>query len=47
MGMRRITRVDAVVLLCRHHHHDGWATSHKAALREYLLRVSGGEGGSG
>jgi hypothetical protein len=39
MGMRRITRPGAVVLLCRHHHQDGWATSHKPALREYLARV--------
>ncbi len=38
MGMRRITRVDAVVILCARHHLDGWATSHKAELREYLSR---------
>lgn len=43
MGMRRITRNDAVVLLCHHHHQDGWATSHKPALREYLARVEPGE----
>lgn len=42
MGMRRITRPDTVVLLCRHHHQDGWATSHKPALREYLARVEPG-----
>ncbi len=36
MGMRRITRVDAVVILCAHHHLDGWATSHKPELRAYL-----------
>jgi hypothetical protein len=36
MGMRRVTRVDAVVILCAHHHLDGWATSHKPELRAYL-----------
>jgi len=36
MGMRRITRVDAVVILCAHHHLDGWATSHKPEMRAYL-----------
>ncbi len=40
MGGRRITRVDGVVLLCRHHHMDGWATSHKDDLRDYLRRRS-------
>lgn len=39
MGAPRVTRVDAVVLLCRRHHHDGWATSHKPELRAYLARV--------
>jgi len=36
MGGRRITTRDGVVLLCRHHHMDGWATSHKDELRVYL-----------
>jgi hypothetical protein len=35
-GMRRVTRVDAVVILCAHHHLDGWATSHKGEMRTYL-----------
>lgn len=39
MGGRRITRPDGVVLLCRHHHLDGWATSHKPGLRAYLAEV--------
>jgi len=39
MGMRRVTRVDAVVILCEHHHLDGWATSHKDDLRMYLAKV--------
>jgi hypothetical protein len=38
MGARRVTRVDAVVMLCWHHHLDGWATSHKPLEREYLGR---------
>ena len=36
MGAPRVTRVDAVVILCHHHHLDGWATSHRPLLREYL-----------
>lgn len=39
MGGRRITSRGGVVLLCRHHHMDGWATSHKPDLRRYLARV--------
>jgi len=36
MGARRVTRTDAVVILCAHHHLDGWATSHKPTMRDYL-----------
>lgn len=43
MGGRRITVRNGVVLLCRHHHMDGWATSHKDDLRDYLARVQPGE----
>lgn len=43
MGMHRITRLDAVVILCEHHHLDGWATSHKPDLRAYLARVQSAE----
>jgi hypothetical protein len=39
MGMRRITRKDAVLILCAHHHLDGWATSHKQEMRDHLARV--------
>jgi hypothetical protein len=39
MGGSRITTRNGVVLLCRHHHMDGWATSHKDGLRDYLARV--------
>lgn len=43
MGAPRVTRRDTVVLLCQHHHHDGWATSHKPELRAYLALVEPGE----
>lgn len=39
MGGRRLTVPDGVVLLCRHHHLDGWATSHRPELRAYLATV--------
>jgi hypothetical protein len=39
MGAPRVTRRDAVVILCRHHHLDGWATAHKQEEREYLARM--------
>lgn len=40
MGRRRITRLDTVLLLCRHHHHDGWATSHKSEERDHLAKLN-------
>lgn len=39
MGGRRITTRNGVVLLCRRHHMDGWATSHKPELRLHLAKV--------
>ena len=37
MGAPRVTRLDAVVILCQWHHLDsGWATSHKPEMRAYL-----------
>lgn len=33
---REETSLGTVVLLCRHHHQDGWATSHRPLLRDFL-----------
>lgn len=48
MGMQRITRVDAVVILCAWHHLDSWhqsgpawATTHKDTMRDYLASKEG------
>ena len=37
-GGRRITDMDHVLILCQHHHLDGWGTSKRALAmqREYL-----------
>ena len=39
MGGRRLTVRTGMLCLCRHHHMDGWATSHKQAERDYLERI--------
>lgn len=41
MGGRRVTTMATVLILCAHHHLDGWATrkENKASQREYLRRV--------
>ena len=36
MGVRAPSDIDHLVVLCYHHHLDGWATSHRPLLREYL-----------
>ena len=41
MGNRAPSDRAHLVAICRAHHLDnGWATSHRPALREYLARVS-------
>lgn len=36
MGKRAPSDIEHLVTLCYHHHLDGWATSHRPALRDYL-----------
>jgi len=36
MGRRAPSDARHLVSLCEHHHLDGWATSHRDELREYL-----------
>jgi len=40
MGKRAPSDPEHLVALCWHHHLDGWATSHRPELREYLRQVS-------
>jgi hypothetical protein len=41
MGGRRAPSDPAhLISLCWHHHLDGWATSHRPALRLYLAQVN-------
>jgi hypothetical protein len=40
MGGRRITVRAGMLLLCQHHHHDGWATSHKQDERDHLAKIA-------
>jgi hypothetical protein len=39
MGKRAPSDRQHLVTLCRHHHLDGFATSHRPELREYLATV--------
>lgn len=39
MGKRAPSDMAHLVTLCEHHHLDGWATSHRPELREYLASV--------
>ena len=40
MGKRAPSDAAHLVALCWHHHLNGWATSHRPLLREYLAAVS-------
>lgn len=40
MGKRAPSDPAHLVTLCWHHHLDGWATSHRPELRDYLREVS-------
>lgn len=40
MGKRAPSDRGHLVSVCWHHHLDGWSTSHRAELREYLARVN-------
>jgi hypothetical protein len=35
-GKRAPTTMDTLVILCHHHHQDGWATAHRPEIREYI-----------
>ena len=40
MGKRAPSDAAHLAALCERHHLDGWATSHRPALREYLRAVT-------
>jgi len=40
MGKRAPSDMAHLVTVCEHHHLDGWATSHRPELREYLRGVA-------
>jgi hypothetical protein len=40
MGKRAPSDMAHLVTLCWHHHLDGWATSHRPELRQYLREVT-------
>jgi len=40
MGVRAPSDMAHLVTVCEHHHLDGWATSHRPELREYLRGVA-------
>jgi hypothetical protein len=40
MGKRAPSDMAHLVTVCEHHHLDGWATSHRPELREYLRSVT-------
>lgn len=39
-GDRAPTTMETLVILCHHHHQDGWATAHRPELREYIKRAN-------
>lgn len=39
-GKRALTTMETVVILCRHHHLDGWATAHRTQIREYIKEAN-------
>jgi hypothetical protein len=40
MGKRAPSNVMHLVVICEQHHLQGWATSHRPLLREYLKEVN-------
>ena len=40
MGKRAPSDMAHLAVVCRHHHLDGWATSHRPELRAYLEAVN-------
>lgn len=39
-GKRALTTMETLVILCHHHHQDGWATSHRPEIREYIKEAN-------
>lgn len=39
-GKRATTDMDHLVILCHHHHQDGWATSHRPEIRTYIKEAN-------
>ena len=37
---RAPTTMETVVILCSHHHLNGWATSHRPEIREYIKEAN-------
>lgn len=37
---RAPTTMETLVILCHHHHQDGWATAHRPELREYIKKAN-------
>ena len=39
-GKRAPTEMEHLVILCHHHHQDGWATSHRPEIRTYIKEAN-------
>lgn len=39
-GVRPPTTMETLVILCHHHHQNGWATSHRPEIREYIQKAN-------
>lgn len=39
-GKRAATTMETLVILCHHHHQDGWATSHRPEIRTYIKEAN-------
>ena len=39
-GKRALTTMETLVILCHHHHQDGWATAHRPEIREYIKEAN-------
>lgn len=37
---RAPTTMETLVILCHHHHQDGWATSHRPEIRTYIKEAN-------
>ena len=39
-GKRAPTTMETLVILCHHHHQDGWATAHRPEIRTYIKEAN-------